>query len=636
MASAEAPAKAGRLPKSAPATARRTDPAKRDPSPRAHLQHHGVHILLVEVLVDDPVLVGQVFEADVALEDDNDVLAPWPSFGLMMRVLFLAFVSALCGIPVQGQALQGQALIDSLLRVLQGRPADTTRINTLYYLANQYYIIDPAEGLRYGFEGLELATRLGRTEDMGHMNLTLAGNYAAIDELDQALDRTLLARSQFGSANNSLGVAESLNRESSIRMKLRQWEAARTALLKYLDVSRAQGNRMNEEIAHTNLAQLEVKLKEPGSALVHLQRAYHLADSLGDTEGLAYCHSGFADVRFLLDQPVDALRHAQAALSICRGLGQEVNVASSLEQVGHALLKVHDLPPTERPDTLRDDARLLRDAERHLLEGREITTRLGRTETQMGVLRELAELRRRQGRTAESHGLLTRVIALKDSVAEIDMAERVQALERRRGEQERQEQLRAKDDEVREAQRQRSVLLAGALIVALAAAGLMLQNRRVRRARRRSDELLLNILPAATARELKGTGTTTPRQYDHTTVLFTDFVGFARVLEGHPPKEVVELIDAYFRPFDRIVQRHGLEKIKTIGDAYMAVCGVPDPRPDHAVAAVRAALEMLAFVKTEGERRAAADMPHLQIRIGLHSGPLVAGVVGETKFAFDI
>ena len=154
-----------------------------------------------------------------------------------------------------------------------------------------------------------------------------------------------------------------------------------------------------------------------------------------------------------------------------------------------------------------------------------------------------------------------------------------------------------------------------------------LYQARIREARQRSDELLLNILPAPVAKELKETGKATARRYEYATVMFSDFVGFSRIAAGREPEELVAMLDRTFVAFDEIIARHGLEKIKTIGDAYMCVSGVPEPQEDHAGRAVRAALEVQRYLSTDRLFTA---------RIGIHSGPVVAGIVGRDKFAFDI
>jgi class 3 adenylate cyclase len=149
----------------------------------------------------------------------------------------------------------------------------------------------------------------------------------------------------------------------------------------------------------------------------------------------------------------------------------------------------------------------------------------------------------------------------------------------------------------------------------------------------KSQALLLNILPATVADELKSTGSVRPVAFDDVTVCFTDFVGFTLSSEQLPPGKLVDSLNEYFTAFDEIVARYGLEKLKTIGDSYMFASGLPAPRSSHAVDAVLAALEMVQAVKNLSIKPEGAAWG---IRVGLHSGPVVAGVVGTRKFAFDI
>ncbi|MEP7323108.1 MAG: adenylate/guanylate cyclase domain-containing protein [Saprospiraceae bacterium] len=152
--------------------------------------------------------------------------------------------------------------------------------------------------------------------------------------------------------------------------------------------------------------------------------------------------------------------------------------------------------------------------------------------------------------------------------------------------------------------------------------------------KKKSDDLLLNILPAEVADELKQKGTADARQYDDVTVLFTDFVDFTKISEKLSPKELVQELDTCFKAFDKIIERHGLEKIKTIGDSYMAVSGLPINDKNHAYKAVQAAMDIRDFIQASTSPFA-GDAGH-GIRIGLNSGTVVAGIVGNKKFAYDI
>ncbi len=155
-------------------------------------------------------------------------------------------------------------------------------------------------------------------------------------------------------------------------------------------------------------------------------------------------------------------------------------------------------------------------------------------------------------------------------------------------------------------------------------------------ARAESERLLQNILPARVAEELKRTGRVDPLFYDSVTVLFTDFVGFTQASERMLPDELIEELDGFFSQFDEVVKRNKMEKLKTIGDSYMCAAGLPDIVYTHAVDACLAALELRAFMQKISEIKEALGQKSWRLRIGIHSGPVTAGVVGTNKFAYDI
>ncbi|TVR37005.1 MAG: hypothetical protein EA392_13800 [Cryomorphaceae bacterium] len=193
------------------------------------------------------------------------------------------------------------------------------------------------------------------------------------------------------------------------------------------------------------------------------------------------------------------------------------------------------------------------------------------------------------------------------------------------------------------AERTRNIVLSLGFVVLLLAFGLWSRLRYTRRSRAivqkekdRSDALLLNILPAEVAEELKDKGEAEARLIDEVTVIFTDFKGFTAMSELVTPKQLVKDLHECFSAFDHICAKYGLEKIKTIGDAYMAAGGLPTPTNDHAVKVIRAALEMRDFVEEGKQRKIANNLPYFEIRIGIHTGPVVAGIVGVKKFQYDI
>jgi adenylate cyclase len=156
--------------------------------------------------------------------------------------------------------------------------------------------------------------------------------------------------------------------------------------------------------------------------------------------------------------------------------------------------------------------------------------------------------------------------------------------------------------------------------------------RQRRDAQARADNLLLNILPRSIAERLKVETRTIADQFSSASILFADVVDFTPLSERLPPTEVVTLLDHLFSHFDELAERYGVEKIKTIGDCYMVAAGVPAPRPDHARVLALMALDMQAAMRSEDE----IGHRGLELRVGINSGPVVAGVIGRKRFLYDL
>jgi len=255
---------------------------------------------------------------------------------------------------------------------------------------------------------------------------------------------------------------------------------------------------------------------------------------------------------------------------------------------------------------------------------------------------KLSELYEDAGDLATSYKYYKEHIVYRDSVKNIETVQ--QMANQRTNYEVSQKQTEVDLAEQRE-KNQRNMTIGTAialLLIGIMAIGLYRRNNFIRKTKQiieeekeRSDKLLLNILPEETALELKEKGKVKAKKYDAVTVLFSDFKGFTSYSEKLSPEALVETVDFYFSKFDAIIKKHGLEKIKTIGDAYMCAGGLHDNEKDHASRMVLAAMEIAAFVE-ETKNDMAASKLTFDIRIGINTGPVVAGVVGTNKFAYDI
>jgi class 3 adenylate cyclase len=164
----------------------------------------------------------------------------------------------------------------------------------------------------------------------------------------------------------------------------------------------------------------------------------------------------------------------------------------------------------------------------------------------------------------------------------------------------------------------------------------VLFNRQLHLEKAKSDELLLNILPANIAREIKENGKVNTREYENSTVLFSDFLGFSQIAKKVSASELVADLNTCFTAFDKLAKKYNVEKIKTIGDAYMCIGGIPEPSENSAENVINMGIEMQGFLEKWNEERELMGKPPLQARIGVHTGKVAAGVVGFNKFCYDV
>lgn len=155
--------------------------------------------------------------------------------------------------------------------------------------------------------------------------------------------------------------------------------------------------------------------------------------------------------------------------------------------------------------------------------------------------------------------------------------------------------------------------------------------RKLAEEKEKSEKLLLNILPASVAEELKNHGKSEPQNFNDVTVFFSDIVGFTDCAGNMEPKELIEELNELFTAFDEIMEKNSCERIKTIGDAYLAVCGMPEASPDHAKKIIQASIEIIEWLK-----KRKSEKHCWQVRIGIHSGPVVGGIVGTKKYIYDV
>jgi len=255
---------------------------------------------------------------------------------------------------------------------------------------------------------------------------------------------------------------------------------------------------------------------------------------------------------------------------------------------------------------------------------------------------KLSDLYMQTGNIEDSYKYYRNYITYRDSVTNIESVKQMANL--RTDFEVKQKQVQV--DLLNQQKRNQNIIVIATVIalilITILAIGLYRRNRFIYNTnqiieseKNRSENLLLNILPVETAKELKQYGKVKAKKFESVTVMFTDFKEFTHFAENLSPEKLVESVDFYYSKFDEIMAKYGLEKIKTVGDAYMCAGGLPFPTDDHAIKIIKAAFEIITFVN-DVKKIKHASQTRFDIRVGINTGPVVAGVVGTKKFAYDI
>jgi class 3 adenylate cyclase len=267
----------------------------------------------------------------------------------------------------------------------------------------------------------------------------------------------------------------------------------------------------------------------------------------------------------------------------------------------------------------------------------------GRYEYMLTASRHLEQLYRAAGDYKNAWFYASANHRISDSISIISKTDQLMAEAVKRERLQKEEAAETDRQKIMKGNNQRN-MLAGVMVFFIIVSVLVYRNYRSQKrlnrlldvAKKQSDHLLLNILPLETAEELKSTGKAKAKRFDEVTVMFTDFKDFTQASERMSAEELVTEINFYFSEFDNIISRHNIEKIKIIGDSYMCAGGLPVANETHAHDVVSAAVELQEFMTAQKNERTGQAKSFFELRIGIHTGPVVAGIVGHIKFAYDI
>jgi class 3 adenylate cyclase/Tfp pilus assembly protein PilF len=572
--------------------------------------------------------------------------------GGVLTVLFLSCCASV---------IRAQDDTDSLRRVLAASAPDTTRVNALNTLAQAYMDVEPDSAISYASQAQRLAEELAFEPGLGEALRIVGTGYMRRQEYGIAsshLQRALALWAKLGDADKqkkihfalahiaeqqsdfpealkqhliSLKLAEQLGDSAAVvdrRMDIgvvygHMGEHAKaTALLEQvLQAYERTGDSLGIARTCNNLGNVLDDEGRSDEARTYLNRAVALARALGHPMGEAITLGSLANHYQRLEQFDTALVYNERILALLERIGDPFRLAAASINTGEILTRM------KRYD----------EAEEYLNRGIEYARSVGAKQWLSNAHAGLYDIANALGDAPEALEQFKLHIAYQDSITNEANTRKAVQVQMQYDFDKKEAATRVEQE--RKDLRQRLVRngIAGGLAGALLFLGVVWRQRnRISKEKARSEELLLNILPEEVAEELKAKGSAEAVHIDQVTVLFTDFKGFTAMSETLSPQELVRDLNECFSAFDHITAKHGIEKIKTIGDAYMAAGGLPTPNTTHATDVIKAAFEMRDFIAEGKARKIAAGLPYFEIRIGVHTGPVVAGIVGVKKFQYDI
>ncbi|MCF8371198.1 MAG: tetratricopeptide repeat protein [Bacteroidales bacterium] len=410
-------------------------------------------------------------------------------------------------------------------------------------------------------------------------------------------------------------------------------------------------------------------------ALDYYQRSLKIYEEIGDKSGIANTLSNIGNIYNAQSNYPKALDYFQRSLKIMEEIGDKSGIASALNNIGliyndhgnyhkaldyfQRSLKIYEEIGDKRgiANTLSNIGIIYNTENKHqdaiiqCQKSLEISEDIGAINFQKNACKCLYDAYKAMGKGNEALVYLEKMQVINDSLHAEETGQKLQQMEFAKqmlqdsiaqAETDRLV-LEAHQEEMRVEEKTRNIAIGAGGFLLLLAGGFYSRMRYIRKSRAtlqvekdRSENLLLNILPAEIAEELKQNGRAEARDFDLVSILFTDFKGFTEASAKMSAGMLVDEINTCFEAFDAIMEKYNIEKIKTIGDAYMAAGGLPVPTDDSVKNTVLAALEMQAFISTRKASNDADGLPAFEMRVGIHTGPVVAGIVGVKKFQYDI
>lgn len=552
-------------------------------------------------------------------------------------------------------------------------------------LSYNYYPINPDEGIKYGNEGLALANKLkwkfGQAQTNGYLGINYAvkSDYtrsiahfqaalAAHEELDNksnvattlvnlgniylltsdyphALEYYLRALKIQEEIGYSKGIALSLSNIGLIYKNQSEYAKALEYFLRALEINESGGTKNNIANNLSSIGIVYENQQDYPKALEYFSRALKIQEELKVTDGIAKTLSYIGSVYYHQSDYENALSYLFRSTQLAREVSNELVRGDNQGVIGEAYLSMaKDTSEMGSQNLFRNKRAALEKARLYLDSAIVIQRKVDNLKGLATSLKNLSEVSALLGNYEGAYDAHNQYKIVSDSIFNMEKEKKITQTAMQyefdkketatRAEQEKKDAIA--QETLKKQKLVRNGFIGGFILVLLFSGLLYHQRNKIKAGKKLSDELLLNILPEKVAEELKTKGSADAQLINNVTVLFADIRGFTRISEQLNPKELVDKINECFSAFDHIMEQHNVEKIKTIGDAYMAAGGLPTPNTTHAGDVVKAALAMQQFMHDQKTQSVEQGIPFFEIRIGIHSGPVIAGIVGIRKFAYDI
>lgn len=437
------------------------------------------------------------------------------------------------------------------------------------------------DALEHYLASLRFAEQLGDSLTAVDMRLNIGSIYGRMGQQEKSIPILESALRSYESMGDSLRIARACNNLGNVLDDVGRYIEARTYLNRAIMLVKAMRNPMGEAITLGSLANHFHFQAQYDSALIINKQILFLFEQIGDPFSLAAASINTGEILTLMKRYEEAKEYLNKGIEYAESVGAKQWLSNA-----HAAL--YDIANRQGDDASALKQYMLHIDYRDSITNEENTRKSVQVQMQYDFDKKEAETKAEQEKKNQHQRLIRNSIG-------------------------------------------------GGLAISLLFLGVVWRQRnRISKEKARSEELLLNILPEEVAEELKANGSAEAVQIDQVTVLFTDFKGFTSMSEVVTPQQLVRDLNECFSAFDRITEKYGIEKIKTIGDAYMAAGGLPTPNNTHTSDVIQAAFEMRDFIELGKARKIEAGLPFFEIRIGIHTGPVVAGIVGVKKFQYDI